>query len=72
LACADGVEELLPYGGGKPLLRSAPLACPGGVTLEFAASAAATSCVPPCHRAVSCTIAAASTIRIREVTNLVQ
>jgi hypothetical protein len=71
VALVDGVEELLPYVGGKPLLRSAPLACPGGVTLEFAASAA-TSCVPPCHRAVCCTITAASTVWIGQVTHLVQ
>src|SRR5215217_6821821 len=66
------VEELLSYVGRQPCLRSRSPADPGLVALEVAASCAATSRVPPPHGAVGRTGAAASTVRIGLVADLVK
>lgn len=65
------VQELLPYVGGKTLLRLAPSACPGLVAMELAAFTAATSRIPTRKGAMCRTIAAAATLWISKVANLI-
>jgi hypothetical protein len=72
LAGIDRLQKLLSCISGKPLMRSAPTACPGVVALESAALLTATSCVPSRDGAVRRTIAAPPTLRVCKVTSLQQ
>jgi hypothetical protein len=72
VARVDGVQELLPYVGGKPLLRSGPAACHGAVALELAALAAAASHIRLRRCAVRRVRAATLRIWIDVVPNLTE
>jgi hypothetical protein len=57
---------------GKPLLRLAPTACPGGIALHLPAPSAATARIPPRHGAVSGAGAKAMALRIGDIADTSQ
>ena len=72
LAVVDRVEELLAHLYGEPLLRLAPKACPRGVVLRFTALVAVAAFQPAGQGAVDDLRAAAATLGIGLITDLMQ
>ena len=72
LAAVDRVEELLAHLGWESLVRLAPEACPGGVVLRFTASVAIAAFQPAGQGAVGYLRAAAATLGIGLITDLLQ
>jgi hypothetical protein len=72
LAVVDRVEELLPQLYEESLLRPASEACPGGVVLGFTASVAIAAFQPAGQGAVGDLRAAAATLGIGLITDLMQ